>query len=151
MNARQVLAVSALALASAASFAQTVPAEQWVGAPIAATTSMTSRSAVASDYMASRSMASAPAELRVGPADAGVGAASRAEVAADRNLWIRSGLSQVANRDDFDPTSAAYRKQVATYQNLRNGPQYMAEVQRVKSGSTRVTTSAQYGTGSSAN
>lgn len=151
MNAQQLLGVSALALAGATAFAQTVPAEQWVGAPIATTGSAYSRSAVAADYAASRSMASAPQELRVGPADAGTGAMSRTEVAADTNLWIRSGMSQVANRDSFDPTSPAYRAQLAAYQRMRNGPEFVAEVQRLKGAGSPQATTAQYGSGAAAN
>ncbi len=148
MNAKQLLCASALALAGAVS-AQTVPAEQWVGAPIPATGHF-SRSEVAADMSASRAAyASAPAEYRVGPADAKTGAASRAEVAADMHLWIRSGMSQVANRDDFDPNSAEYRRQMAAYQRMRNGPEFMAEVQRIQMGNTRMTATAQYGAAAS--
>ena len=132
MNAKQLLGVCALALASATAFAQTVPAEQWVGTPIATAGSASSRSAVTADVAASRSMASAPAELRVGPADMAPGAMSRAEVAADTTLWIRSGMSQIAGRDSFDPSSPAYRTQMAAYQRMRNGPEFVAEVQRLK-------------------
>jgi hypothetical protein len=131
MNAKLLLGISALALAGAVS-AQTVPAEQWVGAPIPAVGHL-SRAEVAADLSASRaSFASAPAEYRVGPADPTTGATSRAEVAADTRLWIRSGLGQVANRDGFDPTSAEFRQQTAAYQRMRNGPEFMAEVQRVQ-------------------
>lgn len=151
MNAKQLLGVSALALASATAFAQTVPAEQWVGAPIATTGTAFSRSAVAADYAASRTMASAPQEFRVGPADTAPGAMSRAEVAADTNLWIKSGMSQVANQDSFDPSNPAYRAQMAAYQRMRNGPEFVAEVQRLKGTSTRQTTTAQFESGSAAN
>ncbi|SEA12512.1 hypothetical protein [Variovorax sp. YR216] len=147
MNAKLFLGISALALAGAVS-AQTVPAEQWVGAPIPAASHF-SRAEVAADLSASRStFASAPAEYRVGPADAKTGAASRAEVAADERLWIRSGMSQVANRDNFDPNSAEYRQQMAAYQRMRNGPEFMAEVQRAQS--TRSMSLARFGHGSSA-
>lgn len=151
MNAKQLLGVSAFALASATAFAQTVPAEQWVGAPIATTGSAYSRSAVAADFAASRSMASAPQELRVGPADPVTGAMSRAEVAADTSLWIRSGMSQVANRDSFDPSSPTYRAQMAAYQRMRSGPEFTAEVQRLQGARTRQTAAAPYGSGSGAN
>jgi len=151
MNAKQLLGVSAFALASATAFAQTVPAEQWVGAPIATTGSAYSRSAVAADLAASRSMASAPQELRVGPADPVTGAMSRAEVAADTSLWIRSGMSQVANRDSFDPSSPAYRAQMAAYQRMRSGPEFMAEVQRLQGARPQQTATAPYGSGSVAN
>ncbi|MGO4391010.1 hypothetical protein AB4Z46_06610 [Variovorax sp. M-6] len=147
MNAKQLLGVSALALASATAFAQTVPAEQWVGAPITSASSTLSRSAVTSDYAASRSMASAPSELRVGPADAAPGAMSRAEVSADLSLWIKSGMSQVANQDSYDPSSGAYRTQMAAYQRMRNGPEFVAEVQRRKGASAPTATTAKYNSG----
>ncbi|MDM0023338.1 hypothetical protein [Variovorax saccharolyticus] len=150
MNAKQLLGVSALALAGATAFAQTVPAELWVGAPIATTASAASRSAVAADYSASRTMASAPQELRVGPADTAPGAMSRAEVAADTNLWIKSGMSQLANRDSFDPTSPAYRAQFAAYERMRNGPAFVAEVQRLKGSTIKQTTTAQVDAGTPA-
>ncbi|SCK52729.1 hypothetical protein VAR608DRAFT_5337 [Variovorax sp. HW608] len=147
MNAKLLLGISALALAGAVS-AQTVPAEQWVGAPIPAASHL-SRAEVAADLSASRmSFASAPAEYRVGPADPATGATSRAEVAADTSLWIRSGMSQVANRDGFDPTSAEFRQQMAAYQRMRSGPEFMAEVQRAQS--TRSMSMARFGRGSSA-
>lgn len=150
MNAKLLLGVSALALASAVS-AQTVPAEQWVGAPIPAAGHF-SRAEVAADMSANRAtFASAAPEYRVGPADPKTGAASRAEVTADTRLWIRSGMSQVANRDGFDPNSAEFRQQMAAYQRMRNGPEFMAEVQRIQMGSSRMMTSAQYGTGANAN
>ncbi|MDM0067989.1 hypothetical protein [Variovorax sp. J31P207] len=151
MNARQVLGVSVLALAGATAFAQTVPAEQWVGAPIATTGSAYSRSAVTADLAASRSMMSAPQEYRVGPADPATGAMSRVEVAADTSLWIRSGMSQVANRDSFDPSSPAYRAQMAAYQRMRSGPEFMAEVQRLQGARMQQTATAPSDAGSAAN
>jgi len=45
MNTKQLIALSALALAAGAASAQTVPAEAWVGAPIATTGSALSRTA----------------------------------------------------------------------------------------------------------
>lgn len=136
MNAKLFVGLSALALAGAVS-AQTVPAEQWVGAAIP-TASHFTRAEVAADFNTSRSFTAAAPELRVGPADPVPGAESRAEVAADLSLWIKSGMSQVANSDSFDPTSAAYRAQFASYQRMRNGPQFLAEVQR-KQGKTATT------------
>jgi hypothetical protein len=146
MNAKLFVGISALALAGVVS-AQTVPAEQWVGAPIAAVGHFT-RAQVAADLNASRSVATAAPELRVGPADPSPGAESRAEVAADLKLWIKSGMSQVANSDSFDPTSAAYRSQFAAYQRMRNGPEFQAEVQRLQG---KTATTAQLGSGSASN
>jgi hypothetical protein len=151
MNAKQLLGACAFALAGAGALAQTVPAEQWVGAPIATTGSTYSRSAVTADLAASRSMTSAPQEYRVGPADPMTGAMSRVEVAADTRLWIRSGMGQVANRDSFDPTSPAYRDQMAAYQRMRSGPAFMAEVQRLQGTSSQQTATAPHDAGSAAN
>jgi hypothetical protein len=148
MNVAQLLGVSALAFAGAVS-AQTIPPEQWVGAPIPAVGAL-SRAAVAADNAASAvAIAKSPQEFRVGPPDASPGAISRAEVLADLNLWIKSGLSQVANQEGFDPSSAAYRPQMATYRRMRGGPEFLAEVQRIKGAS--VATSAQLGAGSGSN
>jgi hypothetical protein len=146
MNAKLFVGISALALAGAVS-AQTVPAEQWVGAPIPTAGHFT-RAEVAADLNASRSFTTVAQEYRVGPADPSPGAESRAEVAADLRLWIKSGMSQVANSDSFDPTSAAYRSQMAAYQRMRNGPEFLAEVQRFQG---KTATTAQLGSGSAAN
>jgi hypothetical protein len=67
MDARQLFGLSTLVLAGAVS-AQTVPAEQWVGAPIPAAGSL-SRASVAAEAEAGSAIAQAPQELRVGPAD----------------------------------------------------------------------------------
>jgi hypothetical protein len=131
MNAKLLLGVSALALAGAVS-AQTVPAEQWVGAPMPMTGQF-SRAQVSADLAANRSeMTAVAAEYRVGPPDSTIGALSRAQVAADLNLWNKSGMSQFANRDSFDPTSPAYARQFSSYQSMRNGPEFVAEIQRIK-------------------
>ncbi len=76
---------------------------------------------------------------------------SRVEVAADTDLWIRSGMSQVANRDSFDPSSPAYRAQMAAYQRMRSGPEFMAEVQRLQGARMQQTATASSDTGSAAN
>lgn len=139
MNAKLLLGVSALALAGAVS-AQTVPAEQWVGAPIQMTSQL-SRAQVSADFAANRSeMNTVAAEYRVGPPDSTIGALSRAEVAADLSLWNRSGMSQVAGRDSFDPNSAAYARQMSAYQSMRNGPEFVAEIQRIKGFGAKSTT-----------
>ena len=145
MNARQVLALSVLAWAGLAS-AQTVPAEAWVGAPISTAGGMASRSDVMAGYMASAAGAArTPQELRVGPADPPTGAVSRAETVADLNLWLRAGLGQTAYREGFDPVrNNSHRAQVAMYQRLRHGPEYLAEVERVRGAGER-TSAAQGG------
>lgn len=147
MNAKLLLGVSALALAGAVS-AQTVPAEQWVGAPIPAVGHF-SRAEVSADLSASRATYStAAAEYRVGPADPKTGAASRAEVAADNRLWIRSGMSQIAGLDGYDPNSAEFRQHMAAYERMRNGPEFTAEVQRAQT--RRSMRMALFGRGSTA-
>ncbi|MDM0115408.1 hypothetical protein QTI66_24880 [Variovorax sp. J22R133] len=131
MNRKQVLGIVALSLSAAVASAQTVPAEQWVGPPITFTSTQ-SRAAVTAAYVAA-GPATAPQELRVGPADAGPGAVSRVEVAADRNLWMRAGLGLT---NDYDGMSGnpGYAQRMANYTRMRNGPEYMAEVNRIESG-----------------
>jgi hypothetical protein len=149
MNAKLLLGVSALALAGAVS-AQTVPAEQWVGAPIPMTGQL-SRAQVAADLASNRTeMYAVAAEYRVGPADSTIGALSRAEVAADLSLWNKSGMAQVAHRDSFDPTSPAYARQFSSYQSMRNGSEYVAEIQRIK-GMVPASTTAKFGSNSAGN
>lgn len=149
MNAKLLLGVSVLALAGAVS-AQTVPAEQWVGAPIPMAGQF-SRAQVSADLAANRmEMYAVAAEYRVGPPDSTIGALSRAEVAADLNLWNRSGMSQVAGRDSFDPTSPAYARQFTSYESMRNGSEYVAEIQRIK-GMVPASTTAKSGSGSTGN
>ncbi|MEJ7688088.1 MAG: hypothetical protein WKG52_14500 [Variovorax sp.] len=141
MNAKQFLSISAAVL-MAPVFAQTVPAEQWVGAPIQ-TAGTFSRDAVVADYVAAaRAEAAAPQEFRVGPVDARGGAMNSAEVAADLNLWIRSGMRDAASREDFDPSAPAFRSQLSTYRKLRGGPAFIAEIRRIKGSNVEVTTSA---------
>ena len=90
------------------------------------------------------------AEYRVGPPDSTIGALSRAEVAADLSLWNKSGMAQVADRDSFDPTSAAFERQFSSYQSMRNGPEFVAEIQRIK-GMASSSTQASFGSGAAAN
>lgn len=126
----KVLAFFAVTFAGALS-AQTIPPEQWVGAPIQSASTL-SRSAVMADYIATApAEGRTPQEFRVGPPDAQPGGMSRAEAVADLNLWLRSGLGQSAYRDDFDPARGHYRAQVAMYQRLRHGPEFTAEVARI--------------------
>ncbi len=151
MNAKQLLSISAAVL-MAPVFAQTVPAEQWVGAPIHTGGATFSRSAVVADYFAAAGAgAPAPQEFRVGPADARGGAMSSAEVAADLNLWIKSGMREASSREDFDPSAPAFRTQASTYQKLRNGPAFIAEIRRIKGSSVEATNSARVEDESNAN
>jgi hypothetical protein len=131
MNAKLlVIGASIFALAGMAS-AQSVPQEAWVGAPIQFA-STANRADVTAGYLQSSHASVAPAELRVGPADAPVGAMTRAEAVADLNMWKRAGLSQIAYGDTFDPSAGEFKAQMAAYQRLRNGPEYRAEVQRLQ-------------------
>jgi hypothetical protein len=134
MQAKQLLGISALLLAGAAS-AQTVPAEAWVGAPIAITGSTISRSEVTADLQRSMSMARTPQEQWVGtPATAtiAVGAMSRAEVLADLSLYNKAGLGDYARIDSPDATGPEYARRMAAYRQARNSDAYMAEVQRIE-------------------
>lgn len=134
MNRKQVLGIAALTLSAAASvYAQTIPAEQWVGAA-PTFTSTQSRAEVTAGYFASPSKA--PQELRVGPADAGPGAVDRATVAADRNLWLRAGLGNYGEYAYMDPL---YAQRMANYTRMRNGPEFMAELNRIEGTKARST------------
>lgn len=134
MNRNQVLGTAALMLSAVASVgAQTIPAEQWVGAPITFT-STHSRAGVTAGYFASP--ATAAQELRVGPADAGPGAIDRATVAADLNLWLRAGLGSYGEYADMDPMHA---QRMANYTRMRNGPQFTAELSRIEGARSRST------------
>ena len=135
MNAKQLLALSAIALAAGAASAQTVPAEAWVGAPIAAITGAQSRADVQADLARSQVVARAPQEAWAGSA-AGeavtVGALSRAEVQADLALWTRAGLGQYALQDSVDRSNPEFRQRSAAYEQARNSAAYTAEVQRLQ-------------------
>lgn len=133
MIRKQVLGIAALTLSAVAfvATAQTVPAEQWVGAPTTFTSSQ-SRAEVTAGYFASPSRA--PQELRVGPADAGPGAVDRATVAADRNLWLRAGLGSYGEYAYMDPM---YAQRMANYTRMRNGPEFTAELNRIEGARSR--------------
>jgi hypothetical protein len=133
MQAKQLLGISALLLAGAAS-AQTVPAEAWVGAPIATTGAM-SRGEVTAELQRSMATAQTPAEQWVGtPATAtvAVGAMSRAEVLADLSLYNKAGLGDYARIDSPDAAGPGYARRMAAYQQARHSDAYMAEVQRIE-------------------
>ena len=135
MNRKQVLGIAALTLSAVASVAsaQTIPAEQWVGAPTTFTSSQT-RAEVTAGYYASPSRA--PQELRVGPADAGPGAVNRATVAAERNLWLRAGLGSYGEYAYMDPM---YAQRMANYTRMRNGPEFTAELSHIGGAKSRST------------
>jgi hypothetical protein len=64
------------------------------------------------------------------PAQSGL---TRAEVIADFHMWRLAGLVDL-NRGEAGPdtNSYAYRKAYATYEYLRNSPQYAALVQELQ-------------------
>jgi hypothetical protein len=53
----------------------------------------------------------------------------RAEVVADLHLWRQAGL---ADAPEVDVESPVYQAKLATYERLRNGPAFAAEVERVR-------------------
>jgi len=61
---------------------------------------------------------------------------SRAEVQADLALWTRAGLASLNQGDRDVLGTPEYRTRVAEYQRLRNSPEYAAELQRQRGGSS---------------
>lgn len=137
MQAKHLLALTALVaatLTAGTAAAQAVPAEAWVGAPIA-TTGAVSRADVAADLQRSTRVATATPEAWVGTqASASIagGTLSRAEVLADLNLWRRAGLEAASIADTAQSNAPLHAQQVAAYQRARNGGVYTAELQRVQ-------------------
>lgn len=137
MQAKQLLALTALvaaAVTAGTAAAQTVPAEAWVGAPIA-TTGAVSRADVAADLQRSARVAAATPEAWVGTQASSriaAGTLSRAEVLADLNLWRRAGLETAAIAETADSNAPRYAQQVAAYQRARHSGVYTAELQRVQ-------------------
>lgn len=137
MQAKHLLTLSALVVAAGTAgtaAAQTVPAEAWVGTPIAATGAVT-RADVAADLQRSARIAAAAPEAWVGTqASAGIaaGTLSRAEVRADLNLWRRAGLETASLADTAGSNGPAYARQIAAYQRARHSGVYTAELQRVQ-------------------
>lgn len=60
---------------------------------------------------------------------------SRAEVIADLNLWNRAGLRASHMGEHSGMDDALHAQRLATYQRLRSGPEYRAEVRRLQGGS----------------
>ncbi len=56
---------------------------------------------------------------------------TRAEVQAALALWNRAGMSALNDSDQYGVTAESTQR-MATYQRLRNGPAYQAEVQRLQ-------------------
>ena len=134
MQAKRLLALSALILAAGTATAQTVPAEAWVGTPIIAT-GAADRADVAADLQRDARIAAAAPEAWVGTqASAGLttGTLSRAEVQADLNLWRRAGLETASLADTAQSNAPVYAQQVAAYQRARQSGVYTAELQRVQ-------------------
>jgi hypothetical protein len=118
--------------------AQTVPAELWVGPPIATTASQYSRADVAAAMERASGAAQAPQQQWAGSAESAgvaVGALTRSQVQADFNLFARAGLgncdTDYGARDHFEPSSAERAQRTALYSRLRSGPEYAAEVSRL--------------------
>jgi len=58
---------------------------------------------------------------------------SRAEVRADLAMWQRSGMDHFyQGRGPVDVFSPKYRRSYAEYQRLRAGPEYQAELDRIR-------------------
>lgn len=132
MQVKQLLGISALLLAGAVS-AQTVPAEAWVGAPIATTSGSMSRGEVSADLQRSMRVAQTPSEQWVGTsatAAVAVGAVSRAEVLADLSLWNKAGVGAYGRLDSPEAYGPGYAQRLAAYRQARNSDAYMAEVRR---------------------
>lgn len=147
MQAKHILALAALVATVGTASAQTVPAEQWVGAPIA-TTGAVKRADVVAALQRSAHTPSAPAEQWVGSQASAViaaGSLSRAEVVADLNLWRRAGLESAALADTVDSANPRYVQQLAAYTRARHSSVYTAEVQRVQGGANAVAGTASIG------
>jgi hypothetical protein len=135
MNAKQIALAVALVAGGTVSSARTVPAEEWVGPPIATVGGAASRVDVVAELKKFLSLPQAAPEAWVGTmASAGVhtGDAKRAEVAADTNMATRAGLTGYTSRDEYNPASAEAQRRIARYQSLRYGPEYTAEVSRLQ-------------------
>lgn len=137
MHTKHLLALATLVAAAGTAgtaAAQTVPAEAWVGTPIA-TAHAASRADVAADLQRNAHVAAAAPEAWVGTqASAGLtaGTLSRAQAQADLNLWRRAGLETASLADTADSANPAYARQVAAYQRARHSGVYTAELQRVQ-------------------
>lgn len=66
-------------------------------------------------------------------AQTGTSGLSRIEVRADVAMWQRSGMDRFyRGRGPIDVFSPAYRRSYAEYQRLKSGPEYQAEVERLR-------------------
>ncbi|MBU1360772.1 MAG: hypothetical protein KKC85_12290 [Gammaproteobacteria bacterium] len=144
MNAHRISFIASLVIAGAAAvpgpsaMAQTVPAEAWVGPAIPVFASSSTRDEVERELQASHVESQAPAEAWVGSvAAAGIPATSarRAEVAADFEMYRRSGLSD-SNSDYFNPYGAEEQRRLANYAALRSAPMFAVDVARIEGAQT---------------
>lgn len=71
------------------------------------------------------------------PAQASQASPSREEVRADYLVWVQSGMASLVRRSPHEQpnvNSRQYRDAYAKYQQLRNGPEFTALVQRLQGG-----------------
>lgn len=144
MRFKSFTVVAALALCGSG-WAQTVPAEAWVGPPIPTSAGILDRSTVVADMQRSLSAGRAPQEAWVGAASdlsPPVGAMTRAEVVADLKLFDRAGLLSAQGSEVFNPFSAPMQQRAQVYMNLRQGQAYPREVARLEGRDTQSMTSA---------
>lgn len=142
-NAKTLIAIAALAVAGAAS-AQTHSTEDYFGTLPAAQSTLT-RAEVKADlerFQRAVPVQNHSAEDYFGNLPAAQGQLSRAEVQADLNLWNRAGMGSRISDDRLQAADPAYAEHLATYQRLRSGPEYRAEVSRLQTGSTVAGTDA---------
>lgn len=57
---------------------------------------------------------------------------TRAQVEADRNLWLQSGLASYEGSQSADASVPGYIASVKQYRAARNGQAYAAELRRVQ-------------------
>ena len=129
------IAMFAAFVASGGAFAQTVPAEAWVGPPIATVGGFLSSADVLAGVRQFQAQRQATPESWSGTlVSAGVssGELKRSEVMADTNLIIQAGLGNYTTRIDYEPFSAEEASRVARYVRLRGGPEFAQEVARLE-------------------
>lgn len=140
--AKALFAATAFAIAGAAS-AQLHSPEEYVGTLPAAQSTL-SRAEVLADLAhyqrAAATEQSHSPEDYVGLLPAAQSQRQRAEVQAELALWNRAGLS--LGGDSQEVGSPDYAQRLAVYQNLRSGPEYLAELSRLQPSSTVAGTAA---------
>lgn len=58
---------------------------------------------------------------------------SRAEMLTEFSLWRRAGLDRY-DAEGADKSTPDYQHRMAQYARMRNGPQYVVELQRIQAG-----------------